>query len=211
MKGAPPTHLSAPWPSRDNSKTSATMSPSTPDLPSALTSLPWIDQVGLGLAGLFFLLGIWRGLWWQVVRLLGVVLAVALARSVGPVLEPLVSDVLDLRPAVSHGLSWFLLFLAGLVAAALLGLLGKKALDAMQLNLMDRVGGAVVGAATGISLHVALLVFLGGMGPAGWKAEQLQGTHSWSLLEVLAESRVVLDEGGARSVLARGLVPEDGG
>ncbi len=186
------------------------MNTSMSDLPSTLTSLPWIDQVGLGLAGFFFLLGIWRGLWWQVVRLLGVVLAVGLARSGSADLQPLISDSLELTPAVSHGLSWFVLFLAGLVVAALLGLIGKKALEAMQLNLLDRVGGAVAGAATGAALHVALLVLLGGMGTSEWKTANLEGTQSWHLLEVLADSRVVLDEGAAQSVLAPGARPASG-
>lgn len=169
--------------------------------PSFISSLPLIDKVGLGIVGLFFLLGIWRGLWWQVVRLLGVVLAVGLARSVSPQLTPRVQDAMDLSPAMSHGLSWFLLFLTGLVVAALLGLLGKKALDALQLNLMDRIGGAVVGLATGLSLHVALLVLLGGVGPKGFKASYLQGSSSWKVLEILAEHHVVAGEVGAASLL----------
>ena len=170
--------------------------------PSFLTTLPLIDKVGLGVVGLFFLLGIWRGLWWQVVRLLGVVLAVGLARSVSPILTPRVQEALDLSPAMSHGLSWFILFLAGLIVAALLGMLGKKALDALQLNLMDRVGGAVVGVATGLSLHVALLVFLGGVGPAGFKGNHLVGSASWTLLEALVEHHVVAGEAGAASLLS---------
>ena len=171
-------------------------------VPAFLSALPWIDQVGFGVVGLFFLLGIWRGLWWQVVRLLGVVMAVGLARSVSPQLTPRVQEALDLSPSMSHGLSWFLLFLGGLVVAALLGMLGKKALDALQLNLMDRIGGAVVGVATGLSLHVALLVFLGGVGPARFKANHLQGSASWGLLETLAEHHVVAGEAGAASLLA---------
>ncbi|HIF40056.1 MAG TPA: CvpA family protein [Planctomycetes bacterium] len=174
----------------------------TETVPSFMSSLPWIDKVGLGVVGLFFLLGIWRGLWWQVVRFLGVVLAVGLARSVSPQLTPRVQDALDLTPAMSHGLSWFLLFLSGLIVAALLGLLGKKALDALQLNLMDRIGGALVGVATGLSLHVALLVLLGGVGSAGFKATHLQGSASWSLLEALAEHHVVAGEAGAASLLS---------
>ena len=166
----------------------------TEALPSFLTSLPMIDRVGLGVVGLFLLLGLWRGLWWQVVRLLGVFLAVGLARSV--------QEALDLSLAMSHGLSWFVLFLAGLVVAALLGMLGKKALEALQLNLMDRVGGAVVGVGTGLALHVALLVLLGGVGSANFKANHLRGSTSWKLLEALAEHHLVAGEAGAASLLS---------
>jgi uncharacterized membrane protein required for colicin V production len=170
--------------------------------PSFLTTLPMIDRVGLGVVGLFLVLGLWRGLWWQVVRLLGVFLAVGLARSVSPRLTPIVQEALDLKLAMSHGLSWFVLFLAGLVVAALLGMLGKKALEALQLNLMDRVGGAVVGVGTGLSLHVALLVLLGGVGSANFKADHLRGSASWKLLEALAEHHVVAGEAGTASLLS---------
>ena len=48
---------------------------------SNLSALHWIDQVGLGISALFLALGAWRGLWWQVVRLLGLAAAVAIADS----------------------------------------------------------------------------------------------------------------------------------
>ena len=38
---------------------------------SAASGLATVDQVGLGLLALFSLRGVWRGLWWQVMRLLG--------------------------------------------------------------------------------------------------------------------------------------------
>ena len=41
--------------------------------------LAWIDMVGLGLVALFLVLGLVRGLWWQIIRLLGVAAAVGLS------------------------------------------------------------------------------------------------------------------------------------
>ncbi len=175
--------------------------PLVDSLQQSIGALATVDQVGLGLAGLFLLLGLWRGLWWQVIRFLGVVLSVTLARALSPELEPHVSGALDLEASVSFGLSWFLIFLTGLLVAALLGLLGKKALEAMQLGLMDRIAGGVLGVATGLSLHVALLVLLGGIGTRSWRAEHIEDTHSWHLLEWLAQSRIVMDQGAAETVL----------
>ncbi len=107
--------------------------------------LPWIDMVGLGLVALFLVLGLVRGLWWQVIRLLGVATAVGLARALSPRFTPTVAESFpELSASITYGLVWFALFVSGLVVASLLGLIGKRALEAMQLGLVDRAGGALV-------------------------------------------------------------------
>lgn len=145
-----------------------------------------VDTVGLGLLGLFALLGLWRGLWWQVLRLLGLAAAVAVARS----LESSVSGALEGRlgemdARVVQGITWLGLFLLTLALVALLGRLGKKLLEAMQLGLMDRVGGAVAGAATGILLHAALLAGFVQIAPDDVLESHLHDSFSERLIEVL--------------------------
>lgn len=161
------------------------------DLPQ-LTGLAWIDQFGLALAGVFLLLGVWRGLWWQVVRLLGVVAAVALARGLSPRFAPGVQETLELDATVAHGLAWMALFLAGLVVASLFGMIGKRTLEAMQLGLVDRAGGAVAGLLTGIVLHLAVLVVLIALAPGGWATRQIEGTRSAFLLDAFSQKAHVL-------------------
>jgi membrane protein required for colicin V production len=154
--------------------------------------LPWIDTLGLGLIGVFLLLGIWRGLWWQVIRLVGVIGAVAVARGLAPRFTPTVESAFDLSEGVASGLVWFVLFLCGLVIASLLGMIGKKALEAMQLGLLDRAGGGLAGALTGAILHSALLVLLTALGTAEWTSQTLDGSRSAVMLNGLTHKLPVL-------------------
>lgn len=150
------------------------------------SGLMTIDTIGLGLIGLFALLGLWRGLWWQLLRLAGLAAAVAVARS----LEPSVSSTLegrlgDLDDRVVHGITWLGLFLLTLALVAVLGRLGKKVLEAMQLGMMDRVGGAVAGALTGLVLHSALLAGFVQIASDELLQDHLATSFSERLVEVL--------------------------
>ena len=149
-------------------------------------ALPWIDQVGLGLLAIFLVLGAFRGLWWQIVRLLGVVLAVYGARALAPRWVGDMQSSFDLSEGPAYGLTWFAIFVLGLVVAALFGRLGKKALDAMQLGPVDRLGGAMAGALTGLMLHGALLFLLTGLGTTAWSTQTLAGSKSERLLDVVS-------------------------
>ncbi|MFT5051516.1 MAG: putative membrane protein required for colicin V production [Chlamydiales bacterium] len=168
----------------------------------ALAALPWIDMVGLGLAGLFLFLGIWRGLWWQVIRLGGVVASVALARGLSPRFSPTVESTFEFTPEMSHGIAWLSLFLGGLVITSLFGIIGKRALNAMQLGLVDRVGGALAGVLTGAVLHSAFLVALTGFATQEWATETLAGTRSAYLLDTLSrKAHVLMDAQAAERLL----------
>lgn len=170
----------------------------------ALASVPWIDQVGLVLIGVFMLLGIWRGLWWQVVRLMGVIMSVTLARTLTPRFQGAAERTFDLSPSVSHALVWFLIFVGGLVVASLLGLIGKKALQTMQLGLVDRAGGALAGALTGMVLHSAFLVLISALGTAQWTTQILEGSKSRLVLnQFSSEWHVLIDAQAAERISDR--------
>ena len=111
-----------------------------------LGGTPWIDIVGLGIIVFFLVRGITTGLVWQVTRLVGVVIAVLVARSLSPEFTPRVQDALSLPLQACQGLVWFTVFAVTLIIAALLGKLAQKALEAVQLGAMDRMGGALAGA-----------------------------------------------------------------
>lgn len=149
---------------------------------SSFTGLAWVDQVGVFIIGVFVLLGIWRGMWWQIVRFLGVMMSIALARSLAPRLQPTLSNVTGGTDAVTHGVAWFSIFLAGLVVATLFGMLGKKTLEALQLGLIDRLGGAVVGALTGVVIHGALLILTCSLTSPKWIKSHVKGTRSHQIL-----------------------------
>lgn len=160
------------------------MNPDTPTQIQTFASLGWVDLLGLGLVGLLGVLGIVRGLWWQVIRLLGLVAAVGVARALSPrwvgAAERRFPEV-DER--IVHGMVWLLVFLAALGIASFLGRLGRKLLEAMQLDWVDRAGGGLAGMVTGIVVHLAVLVGLVHLGPAPWVSEHVAGTFSEGLLD----------------------------
>jgi membrane protein required for colicin V production len=146
----------------------------------------WIDLVGGGLIAVFLVLGFVRGLWWQVIRAVGLIAAVLVARAASPRIAPWIADTWpDLSPRLANGIAWFGVFLLALVAATLFGLLGRKVLEAMQLGLADRFGGAAVGALTGLLLHVALLVILCQLATEGYLSRTLEGTTSERIVDVV--------------------------
>ena len=160
--------------------------PQAVDVQTQVRSLPWVDQLGLVLLAVFLILGAWRGLWWQIVRLLGVLLAVVGARALAPRWVDKMQASFDLTEGPAYGLTWFAIFVLGLLLAAVLGRLGKQALDAMQLGLVDRFGGALAGALTGLMLHAALLFLLTGLGTTDWSTRTLAGSKSERLLDAVA-------------------------
>ncbi len=151
---------------------------------SSVVALAWVDQLGLGLAGLFLVLGIWRGLWGQVLRLFGLVVAVAVARQLFlPLGEVLEGWGLGLGTTLSGTLAWFLIFISVMLFVAMLARLGQEALAAMQLGLWDRAGGALAGCLTGLLLHAVLLFVMSVLAPEVWVKGTLEDTYSRTLLE----------------------------
>jgi uncharacterized membrane protein required for colicin V production len=166
---------------------------------------PWsllapVDWIGAGLVVLFAALGAWRGLWWQAMRFAGLAAAVLIARAFTPKLAPsLHARLPDLDPRLGQGLVWLLLFLAGLAVAALLGRLGKRLLDAMQLGLVDRMGGLVAGTLTALLLHAALVAALLQLAPADVAHRAVAGTRSEVLVHTLARPLPVLFDDTTRT------------
>jgi uncharacterized membrane protein required for colicin V production len=156
-----------------------------PGEPPADPALHWIDIVGLALLGMFGLLGALRGLWWQVIRLLGLAAAVAVARALAPRFGPEFHSWSDLPSPVAHGIVWLLLFIAVLVVASLVGNLGKRTLVAVRLGPVDRFGGLLAGLMTALLLHAAFLVGISYFGKEVWASESIQQAESRRLLETV--------------------------
>ncbi|MFT7668334.1 MAG: putative membrane protein required for colicin V production [Planctomycetota bacterium] len=156
--------------------------------------LSWVDWVGAGLGGIFALLGILRGLWWQVIRLLGILGSVALARTFSAPWGAALEQSSELSSEVATGVVWLGLFLIGIIITAVLGTIGKKSIEAIQLGLVDRAGGLIAGVATGMLLHVAWLVALAHLGPQPWTANKLEGTYSKGLLQAVTTRYPVLTQ-----------------
>jgi hypothetical protein len=109
----------------------------------------------------------------------------------------------DLPARVASGAVWLVVFLAGLAAATLLGVLGRKLLTTMQLGLVDRAGGALVGMSTGALIHVALVAAVSQLGPEAWVSKQIGGTYSEVVLDAAGSQWNLIVGPGAAEELQR--------
>jgi len=160
-------------------------------LPQGLPAL--VDLVGILLVALLLLLGALRGLWWQVIRLVGVTLSVLAGRAFGARLaERVLVFFPELSPRSAHGIGWGILFLLALFCFALLGLLGQRMLEAMKLGPANRLGGACAGALTGLCLHVAVVVLLVQLATPAWLGRHVAGSYSENIYTVLGLRRPVV-------------------
>jgi uncharacterized membrane protein required for colicin V production len=167
----------------------------------------WLDVFGLSILVLFTLLGIRRGLWWQVVRLLGLVCALAVARATAPALGTKVHALTELGSRVSHGLAWTAIFVAGLLVVALIGRIGRASLEAVQLGWLDRLGGAIAGFVSGAVIFTGALLCMCQVLPDSFLRDALRGSRSERLLAAVERGvPVLLDARAAASV--RTYVPD---
>ena len=147
-----------------------------------------VDWIGLGIVAVLLVMGLVRGLWWQVIRLLGVVVAFAVARLFGPDGAAWIGEVYpDWSPRLAHGLAWVVLFGLTLAAVSILGHLGQKLLTAMQLGPVNRLAGGVAGAATGVVVHLALLLGISLLTPEAFVREHVAGTYSERVYSFVGE------------------------
>ncbi len=179
-----------------------------------LSTLAPLDWVGVGLVVLLVVMGLWHGLWWQVIRLAGILAAVAVARSMGPSFAEWIAEQWPELPArFAHGGAWFTIFFGVLLVATVLGYLGQKMLETMKLGMANRLGGAALGAATGILLHVAVLLVLCQLAPEPFVGRVVAGTYSEKIVEAVGERwEVVVDKDAAKEIqrLLRGESGEQG-
>ncbi len=127
------------------------------DVIQQLQSLGWVDHTALGVLLVFFVIGLFKGLIWQVSRIAILVVAYVVSGRYG-------NDVAGLLAGTPAGgttdggatasettiyLAYVLLFLAVLVVLSLLAILLQKLANKVGLGFFDRLGGGVVGVATG--------------------------------------------------------------
>jgi uncharacterized membrane protein required for colicin V production len=163
----------------------------------------WLDLVGIGLVALFALLGARRGLWWQLVRLLGLAAILAVARALAPRLVPgLVAALPTLDPRLASGLVWLAILALGLAVVALVGKLGRETIEAAQLGFVDRAGGALAGFLSGALLHAAFVLLLVLLAPAEFAREAVRDTRSARLYDTLGRRVTLLEDAHAHETLA---------
>jgi len=123
--------------------------------------LGWVDLALLTVLGLSVLVGLWRGLVFEVVSLLGWLVAFVIANSFGAQLAPwLPLGGPDSPLRVWAG--YVLVFVLVLVACTLLARMLRALISATPLSLVDRLLGGAFGVARGtlVLVIVATLVTL---------------------------------------------------
>jgi membrane protein required for colicin V production len=124
-------------------------------------NLSTLDLILLGVLLLSALVGVWRGLTFEVLSLAGWVAAYIAAQ----VLNPWVAAQLPVGApgsAINHGAAFALTFIAVLIVWALLARLVRALVHATPLSGLDRLFGAAFGVLRGLVLllAVATLVLL---------------------------------------------------
>lgn len=138
---------------------------------TALQNLGWVDITALSVLGVFFVIGLFKGFVWQVSRVAILVVAYGLAAHFGQAGADLLLSATHQGPEpatqgqqeTAFYVACVLIFLVVLVVLSLLSLLLQKFVKTAGLTFFDRLGGGVVGVATGgcvvLFLLTAVLMF----------------------------------------------------
>ena len=215
------------------------------NLVATLQSLGWIDKTALAVLLVFFVLGLFKGLIWQVSRI-GILLAAyfvagRFGRDVaamfivdpadpGPIgidgSSTLASASPDLPPGeTTLYIAYCLLFVGVLIVLSLLAMLIKKLADRAGLGFFDRLGGGVLGVATGACVVLAGVFGINMFFPSSELAMAAGDSHSliWSRKAIdwfggvvdvdlrMAKSLLPLDVDGAAPGAGAGGSNLDGG
>jgi membrane protein required for colicin V production len=141
---------------------------STNAILGALQDLGWIDITAISVLGVFFILGIFKGLVWQVSRVAILLIAYWGATQFGPDLADVLASLRQDSSATADYTrpeawylycAWLMIFVAVLVVLSILALLLHNVIHKAGLGFYNRLFGGVLGMATG-----AVVVLVGMMG-----------------------------------------------
>ena len=122
------------------------------------------DWILLGVLCVSMLVGLWRGLVYEVLSLAGWVAAFFLAQWLATDVIAWIPFVQGAAPAVQYAVGYMVVFVASLFVSAFLSWLIKKVIESVGLRPVDRVLGGIFGLARGVVLLLALTVVLHLMG-----------------------------------------------
>jgi membrane protein required for colicin V production len=123
--------------------------------------MTWLDYAVAGVFAVSMLLGAWRGLVREVLSVLGWVIAFLAANLLAGPIGPSMPQAIP-TPELRVAAAFVAVFVAALVLASLAGLLLSGIVKSIGLGGVDRLLGAVFGAARGL-LVVAAAALLAGL------------------------------------------------
>jgi membrane protein required for colicin V production len=127
----------------------------------ALSWTGWVDWALLLVLAISVVVGLWRGLVFEVLSLLGWVAAYVVAQAFATSLSPLLPVGVP-GGALNHAVGFALVFIVALIVWALASRLLRMVIHATPLQAIDRLLGAVFGLLRGavLLLAVATVVLL---------------------------------------------------
>ena len=131
------------------------------NLPHVDLQLGWVDLVLLGIFLLSVLIGLWRGFVFEIVSLLGWLVAFIIANSAGPFLADLV-PLSSTDPQLRLWAAYVIVFVLVLLTCTLLARMLRALVAATPLSFIDHLLGGVFGMVRGALILVvaATLVML---------------------------------------------------
>ncbi len=121
----------------------------------SLPALGWVDWALAAALALSVFVGLWRGLTFEVLSLLGWVAAYVAAQAFAATVAPML-PVGDPGSALNQGAAFALVFIGALVVWALASRLLRQLIHATPLQAIDRVLGAGFGLLRGAVLLLAV-------------------------------------------------------
>ncbi len=122
--------------------------------------MTWLDYAVVGVFAASLVFGAWRGLVREVISVLGWVIAFLAANLLAGPLGPAMPQVIP-SPELRVAAAYLVVFVGSLVVTSLLGLLLSKIVKAVGLGGVDRLLGALFGAARGLLILVAAALLAG--------------------------------------------------
>jgi membrane protein required for colicin V production len=122
---------------------------------AAMDTLGWVDWTFVAILVLSVIVGLWRGLVFEVLSLLGWVAAYLAAQWLAPAVAPHLPIG---KPAsgLNHAAAFASTFIAALIVWTLLARLIRMVIHATPLSGFDRVLGATFGVARGLVVMLAI-------------------------------------------------------
>lgn len=122
--------------------------------------LGWVDIALLAVFLLSVLIGLWRGFVFEIVSLLGWLVAFVIANSAGPFLADLIP--FGAEPQVRLWAAYIIVFVLVLITCTLLARMLRALVSATPLSFVDHLLGGVFGVARGtlVLVVVATLITL---------------------------------------------------
>ena len=122
--------------------------------------MTWLDYAVIGVFAISLIVGAWRGLVREVVSILGWVIAFLAANLFAGPLGPSMPEAIP-SPELRVAAAYVAVFVASLILTSLAGLILSKVVKAVGLGGIDRLLGALFGAARGVLILLAAALLAG--------------------------------------------------